>query len=63
MPGFNGSGLLTFLLFLGIGILAGRIARSKGRSAWGWGLLAFFIPITILIPIFLKPVGIPDKAL
>jgi hypothetical protein len=56
MFGLNGSEIFTFLIFVGIGMLAGKIASGKGRNPWIWGILGFLIPITILFPIFLKPV-------
>jgi hypothetical protein len=57
MFGFNGSEIITFLIFVGIGVLAGKIASGKGRNPWIWGILGFLIPISILFPIFLKPAG------
>lgn len=46
--------LNTLLRIVGTIVVVSR-AKSRGRSAWGWGLFAFFLPWPALISIWFVP--------
>lgn len=45
----NGPEFFTFLFHIGLALLTAAIARSKGRSAIGWFLFAFFFHVIALV--------------
>jgi hypothetical protein len=49
--------MVAWLLFLSVTI---AIARSKGRSALLWGLLACFFPLITIIIVLLLPARARD---
>ena len=58
MVGGLGIPELIVLFFLLLpGIIGGIIARRKGRSDTVWFFLCFFLPLLILVILFLKPAG------
>ncbi|WP_430735502.1 hypothetical protein [Halodesulfovibrio aestuarii] len=62
MFGSNISNIILFIIWIGFGFFAASIAKSKGRSAPLWGILAFLFPIVLFILPFLTPIApVPGK--